>query len=173
MNTTLVPRSKNSLSKGIEAIKNADLTPIKRKLMEPEPHGYGWTQEQAEEGEVWYKRYLTAILTDPEMAGCVPNVAVDRFWHCHILDTAKYMEDCNNIFGFYLHHNQYVGMNGDEKVRDEMFSRTNKIFEDLFGENFGSMKHFPELTPKAMCEGTACIGSGCRHHEVPAPSPAS
>ncbi len=157
-------------SRALSAIEALDLTNIKRKLMQPEPHGYGWTPEQADEGEKWYKRYLTAVLLNPSSAGCVPNLAIDRFWHCHILDTQKYMADCEEIFGYYLHHGQYLGMNSDEEVRDELFEQTNRIYRQEFGEDLSVMKRvFPSLSGVTMCEGTACVGSGCRHHSLPIP----
>ncbi len=158
--------SKSAL-RGMEAIEALDLTDIKRKLMEPEPHGYGWTTEQANEGETWYKRYLETILANPDTAGCVPNVAIDRFWHCHILDTEKYIADCEAIFGHYLHHRQYMGMNGDGALRDELFTQTNSLYRARYGEDCSSMKHFPRFITATMCEGTACVGSGCRHHADP------
>ena len=33
-----------------------------------------------------------------------PTKLMDTIWHHHILDTKNYHNDCNNIFGFYLHH---------------------------------------------------------------------
>ncbi|NDE68086.1 hypothetical protein EB052_00600 [bacterium] len=163
----LCPELEKKVKRGSSAIELLDLTDIKRKLVQPEPHGYGWTQAQADEGEVWYKRYLTTILYNPESAGCVPNVAIDKFWHAHILDTEKYAQDCATIFGHFLHHRQYMGMNGDGKLRDNLFVETNRMYRELFGEDCSAMKHFERDAVVAMCEGTSCVGSGCRHHESP------
>ena len=32
------------------------------------------------------------------------NGDMDTVWHCHILQTQKYTQDCLAIFGHYLHH---------------------------------------------------------------------
>lgn len=34
----------------------------------------------------------------------VPNKQIDEMWHEHILDTRKYSDDCQTVFGYYLHH---------------------------------------------------------------------
>jgi hypothetical protein len=41
-----------------------------------------------------------------------PSKDVDAFWHGHILDTMKYAEDCDQVFGYFLHHFPYFGMRG-------------------------------------------------------------
>lgn len=156
----------NSLELGLVAIKTMDLKNIKRKLMEPEPAGQGWSQEQADEAEKWYRRYLEIVLRDQTSAGHVPNHIIDLFWHTHILDTESYARDCQNIFGCFLHHYQYLGMNGDIHVRDAFFVNTNNLYMKFFGESCTSMKHFKNVIKGAMCDegGANCIGSGCRHH---------
>ena len=154
----------HSLEAGLSALAALDLVDIKRKLMQAEPDGKGWNAEQVEEAEKWYRRYLEVVLRDETSAGYVPNYVTDVFWHTHILDTEAYARDCQNIFGSFLHHYQYLGLNGDEKVRDEAFVKTNEAYTAFFGEDCTSMKHFKEVTRVAMCEGTNCIGSGCRQH---------
>jgi len=37
-------------------------------------------------------------------AGLVPTQAIDRVWHCHILDTRRYRRDCLALFGYVIDH---------------------------------------------------------------------
>ena len=61
-------------------------------------------------------------------------------WHYHILDTSKYMSDCQNIFGNYLHHFPYLGMRGekDRGALIECFEETKKVYQQHFGSEMGS-----------------------------------
>jgi hypothetical protein len=50
-----------------------------------------------------YRRFLALHLAFPD-SDIVPCKLVDTIWHQHILDTRAYHEDCDAIFGSYLHH---------------------------------------------------------------------
>jgi len=65
----------------------------------------------------------------------VPSKDIDAFWHQHILDTKKYAEDCDMIFGYFLHHFPYFGIRGEDDARSlkEAFADTKKLFLDYFG----------------------------------------
>ncbi|MFM6129989.1 MAG: hypothetical protein ACKPBV_14885 [Sphaerospermopsis kisseleviana] len=60
---------------------------------------------------------------------------LDDYWHNHILDTRKYAEDCDLIFGFFLHHYPYFGLPGEEDEGQNIpaFAVTQKIWEEAFG----------------------------------------
>src|SRR5258708_21116700 len=91
----------------IAAIRALDLEPIKLRVMDTEL-GEGWTREYAETVERAYRNYLTMLVRHPEDAeDIVVSKAVDEFWHTHILHTMKYTEDCEKVFGYYLHHNPH------------------------------------------------------------------
>lgn len=122
-------------SADIEAL---DLSMIKRKLQDPE-EGLGWSAEECEEVEVEYKRYLTLKRAYPEQE-IVPNQQVDKFWHYHILDTQKYAEDCQVLFGYFLHHYPYFGMNGpeDEQALANAFAETAALYEAHFGAGYAA-----------------------------------
>jgi hypothetical protein len=67
----------------------------------------------------------------------VPSKEIDIFWHTHILDTQKYMSDCENLFGKYIHHFPYFGMRGEKDRRhlEKAFCETEKLFLLHFGES--------------------------------------
>ena len=93
----------------IAAIHALDLEPVKLRMMHAEL-GEGWTREYADSIGVAYQTYLTMLVKYPDDAeDILLSEDVDEFWHTHILQTRKYMQDCQNVFGNYLHHEPHVG----------------------------------------------------------------
>src|SRR5215467_12188185 len=117
----------------IAAIQALDLGPIKFKLMDRE-EGPGWSHEYVDRTEVGYKRFLTLLVTHPEET-LAPSKDVDKFWHGHILDTLKYAEDCDSIFGCFVHHFPYFGMRGAEDAANlaRAAETTQRLYEQEFG----------------------------------------
>jgi len=115
------------------AIQALDLEQVKRKLMD-EQKGQGWTREQADYYETEYKKFLTLIAKHPNEL-IAPANAVDKFWHGHILDTKKYAEDCDRVFGYFLHHFPYFGMRGKEDAENLVAAteNTKRFYEQEFG----------------------------------------
>jgi hypothetical protein len=118
----------------VAAIQALDLDPIKLKLMNPE-EGHGWSRKYADQMELAYKRFLTLLMTHPEET-IAPSKDVDKFWHGHILDTIKYAEDCQNVFGYFLHHFPYFGMRGAEDAANLKAAAEN--MKRLYQHEFGS-----------------------------------
>src|SRR5438445_2199299 len=118
----------------VGAIRALDLDPIKLKLMDLE-EGQGWSREYADSMELAYKRFLTLLVTHPEET-IAPSKDVDKFWHGHILDTLKYAEDCQKVFGNFLHHFPYFGMRGEEDAKNlaEAGRTTQRLYEQEFGK---------------------------------------
>lgn len=150
-------------------VAGIDLSPIKVKLMDPES-GEGWSREYADHVELWYRRFLVLTFKYPKKA-IVVNEAIDTFWHHHILDTRKYAEDCNLMFGHFLHHFPYFGMRGeaDTKNLQECFSETLNLIESEFGESlevaFGSrweQDNRPTRTEQPRFKGSTCSDCGGR-----------
>ncbi len=130
--------STNSLKKTsdqiVAKIHALDLAPIKFKLMDKE-EGHGWSRAYADHIEIEYKRFLTLLVKYPE-ASIAPSKDVDKFWHGHILDTLKYAEDCNHVFGYFLHHFPYFGMRGDEDAANlaAAAATMNRLYRQEFDE---------------------------------------
>lgn len=131
-----VPSQEVSLSR----LNEVDFSNIKTKLQMPQPEGMGWTLEQVELAEKWYRRFLTLHIKFPSGTH-VPNEIIDTFWHAHILDTHAYETDCRLVFGRFVHHFPYYGIRGenDRAARDNSFVETNKQYMELFGEDCCSM----------------------------------
>lgn len=117
-----------------QSIGNLDLEPIMIKVMDKE-EGLGWTLEFTHRVVVEYKRFLTLCLEYPQFA-MVPSTYVDDFWHFHILDTQSYQEDCQEIFGYFLHHFPYFGMRGEEDAQNLKLAwlASCALYEKRFGK---------------------------------------
>jgi hypothetical protein len=120
-------------SNEFKAIADLDLDPIKVKLMHKES-GEGWSLEKVNAVEVEYRRFLYLMKTFPNEV-TAPQVEVDVFWHYHILDTMKYAADCQEAFGYFLHHFPYIGMRGedDEQAQERAGQRMRELYEATFG----------------------------------------
>ena len=125
------------MMKGIdEDIAYIDLEMIKIKLQEPK-EGVDWSEEQCEDAEIEYKRYLMLCREFPApQYSIVPNKIMDTMWHYHILDTRAYCRDSDALFGGYFHHFPYFGMRGDEDAKQlkSSFEKTKQLYEKTFGE---------------------------------------
>lgn len=116
-----------------------DLEMIKMKMQQGDE--MGWSDEQCESAEIEYKRYLHLCLKYGK--GIVPNKIMDEMWHYHILDTRAYIDDCDKVFGHYLHHFPYFGLRGDEDEKNliETFNKTKKLYEIEFNEPISRDEH--------------------------------
>jgi hypothetical protein len=117
----------------LKVVARIDLSPINRVLKHENPEF--WTESVISETEMNYRRLLALFLLHPG-APIVVNKILDDYWHQHILDTKKYAEDCDNVFGYFLHHDPYFGINGelDRRNNQEAFALT----QDLWANTFGS-----------------------------------
>ena len=123
----------------IAAIQALDLEPVKLRAMDAEL-GEGWTREHADSIEVAYKNYLTMLVKYPDHAEEIMlSEDVDEFWHTHILQTRKYAQDCEKVFGNFLHHEPHVGevTAADLEKRNVLAETTRQLYE----REFGSARH--------------------------------
>ncbi len=134
----------------LRAIENLNLRMIKEKLMQAK----GWTQEQADIAEKWYKRFLILRVKYPDH-NAVPNELIDSVWHQHILDTRKYTDDCAGIFGEFLHHRPSYDKGNAERL-NAAFEQTNLYYRIEFGEDCamvfpGKIAQTSEVSSTALC----------------------
>jgi hypothetical protein len=117
-------------------IEALDLEAIKRKLMH-EQSGEGWSVARADAIAKEYRRFLFMMHQFPQES-FAPLVDVDTFWHYHILDTRKYAADCQQTFGYFLHHHPYVGLEaGDAAVNAAEHAQYGERMRQLYQASFG------------------------------------
>jgi hypothetical protein len=138
-------------------IEALDLTMIKLKLQDKE-EGQGWSKKQCDEAEKEYKCFLALKRKYPEK-DIVPNGDIDKFWHQHILDTAKYAVDCQELFGYFLHHYPYFGMNGKQDAENlsDAFEETKLLYKKHFGIDYvGAAKRCKAPKCRTQCKPVKC-----------------
>ena len=140
----------------MEDIQALDLSMIKLKLQDVE-EGPGWTSEKCDAMEVDYRRFLALKRAYPDVE-IVPNKEVDLFWHQHILDTEKYAQDCEALFGTFLHHYPYFGMQGEEDYARlcAAFSETQSLYEAHFGSEGGAGVKGGSTKCRTKCKPVKC-----------------
>ena len=119
----------------VAAIRALDLESVKSRVTDPKL-GEGWTRAYADSIEVAYKNYLTMLVKYQDDAeDILLSEDVDEFWHTHILQTIKYSEDCERVFGSYLHHNPHVGERKPEDLqkRAALAEKTRHLYRQEFG----------------------------------------
>ncbi|TWX68548.1 hypothetical protein ESZ36_08620 [Colwellia demingiae] len=104
------------------------------------PHGYklqkehNWSESKINYTINLYKEWLVLQVLYEDLS-FAPSELVDEFWHIHILDTRKYMNDCNSIKGEFIHHYPYFGLTDQENetVLESGFQLTKKLYLYHFG----------------------------------------
>lgn len=149
MNTQILAEKQSIF---IDDIMKLDLEMIKLKLQDSE-EGAGWTIELCNEVEIEYKRFLSLKRSYPD-SEIVPNKLVDRFWHQHILDTSKYHADCLDLFGYFVHHYPYFGMNGEADYQNlcNAFEET----KELYKLHFGTFQEINAARCRTACKPVKC-----------------
>lgn len=96
------------------------------------------SEEDSKELCLRYRQWLALKKCLPE-AELVPSKDIDDFWHEHILDTRKYVRDCEDLFGRFLHHEPCDDL-GDEALKEHeaAFLNTRSIYRHVFGEQLNS-----------------------------------
>jgi hypothetical protein len=145
-----VKSSRKTVDEIVGAIQALDLEPIKFKLMDAD-EGQGWSRAYVEQMAVAYKRFLTLLVTHPETP-IAPSKDIDKFWHGHILDTMKYAEDCEKVFGYFLHHFPYFGMRGEQDAA--ALNQAGDAMQQLYKQQFGE-----EMPQSRQADGAYCFAA--------------
>lgn len=140
-----------SLKAKVDAI---DLDPIAYKLVYPED-GQGWSPEKTYRLIELYRYFLVLNEIYPNIS-IVPTKEIDKVWHAHILDTAKYREDCERVFGRFVDHFPYFGMRGEEDAKN--LQAAYQTSRSLFIEHFGIDPSNPGVRA-ADCGSGSCSPS--------------
>jgi hypothetical protein len=121
-----------AFAEAVAKVDAIDLAPINKVLQHENPTF--WTDARLAATEADYRRLLVLNVLYPSDT-LVVNKILDDYWHQHILDTRKYAEDCEAVFGYMLHHYPYFGINGsdDRRRQREGFAMTQQLWEETFG----------------------------------------
>jgi hypothetical protein len=145
--------SQEKIDEAMAVVNSLKFEQMNKKLM----NEYAWSEKDISLGNIAYKRWLVLAACYPDFK-LVPTQKLDEYWHMHILDTKKYMEDCQLVFGKYLHHYPYFGIEGDGDYADKCFTVTKELFIKHFGEKISN-----ESGGCINCN-TACGTHGCRNN---------
>ena len=92
-----------------------------------------WSQDHICTLELLYRRFLHLNVTHPTTP-LAPSGCIDEYWHAHILHTSRYIDDCTNIAGRYIHHQPDDSRNPDPESLKVFFQNTCDLYEKTFGE---------------------------------------
>lgn len=108
-----------------------DFSPIINKLI----NHMGWSKSHALEICTMYRRFLILHKKYGQEHTLPPSEDIDEFWHMHILDTKRYRADCHKIFGYYLDHYPYLGIDESSNFKDleRAFNKTQELYAHEFG----------------------------------------
>lgn len=114
-------------------LSEIDFGPIAFKLIHADDQD-AWSLERATRAIELYRRFLFLNYLYPDQT-IVPSREIDQVWHTHILDTAKYREDCDTLFGRFMDHWPYLGVRdeADRQALNNAFDDTQQLFEKHFG----------------------------------------
>lgn len=112
-----------------QRLNQIDWQSIGKKLIDSNSIN-GWNYERVETAIYQYKMFLCVNYLFPKLP-IIPSQEIDEVWHCHILlDTRKYMQDCNELFGYVLHHISSINQRSQNDNSTEL---TQDLFMRLFG----------------------------------------
>lgn len=107
----------------------------------------GWLRSDAIQTCEQYRKFLLLNKKYRDQhAELPPSEDIDEFWHSHILDTEAYVRDCQQIFGKYMHHYPYFGIDDKSDLNDlnNAFENTKKLYLKEFGEEIiATRSQFP------------------------------
>ena len=147
----------SNLNANFKMIFELNLDSIKATLMQ-EDSGEGWSLKQVNVVEVEYRRFLCLMKLFPHEQ-VAPLATVDIFWHSHILDTMKYAVDCDQIFGYFLHHvpSRKSGEADEEAKHLRAGARMQELYEATFGKAYSRHEQGTMVTtrPEPVAAKTA------------------
>lgn len=128
-----------SLDAAKHYIDHLDFSNIINKMI----HHQGWRKSDAHQVCKMYKNYLYLRKKYDSQYALPPSEEIDEFWHNHILDTKQYRIDCEKIFGYYLDHYPYFGIDNTTTLTDleNAFAITQQLYYQEFGEPIYQVKN--------------------------------
>lgn len=119
-------------------ILELDLSTVAKNMISKQ----GWLKSEVNACSILYKNYLFLRYKYPD-EDLPPSQDIDEFWHNHILDTKKYREDCEKIFGCYLDHNPNLDIDSTTSMADlnHPFATTQRLHAKEFGYSITGVRY--------------------------------
>lgn len=135
----------------IEAI---DLSNTRARLIAKK----GMNPEEVDQAIADYRKYLYIVIKFEGKHE--PTPIIDEVWHDHILHTRKYMQDCQNIAGRYIHHQPYIVEMKADCYADKCSGTTNcqeGLEAKTCDADVSECTHDATMPPRAKtCDGGTC-----------------
>ena len=126
----------------------------------------GFSDERADRAISWYRMFLEFVAEHPDVHIAPPSAA-DKAWHNHILDTRRYMDDCLDIFGGYLHHDP-------EAFGTTLFDQGWDFTRDLYQRRYGvDLPAAPEAGAEEDRQAVTCYMASVEKIDRQAATPAA
>ncbi|REF26092.1 uncharacterized protein DUF1399 [Xenorhabdus cabanillasii] len=125
----------------LKKMESVNFENIIKKITKKHPNiARVWTEEGARDAVEQYKKFMFIVYKyENGDAYIAPSIEVDEIWHHHILDTKNYKKDCENIFGYFVHHFSYFPSSKNEedtfKSMNNHFMKTQELYFKEFGEH--------------------------------------
>jgi hypothetical protein len=139
-----------------EAVMSLQLKSVAEKLRSKK--GWWWNaSHDMKRLSMEYRQFLYLVISNPDTTVVPWSQDLDDFWHEHILDTAKYAEDCRLLNGGFIHHNPHMPKGTAEYQKGYQTTREKYIAA------FGKTSRFAgeREVPKVICSGGT---AGCGGH---------
>jgi hypothetical protein len=135
-------------------IPTFDLSDVVEQLSHKPEYSH-WTEARFQTAVQEYCKFLAMHKMYPDRM-IIPGRDVDSIWHRHILNTKRYMSDCEAYFGHYLHHSPHSRIMEGSQEANQMWRETLRLYEEMFGVK-------PKdgwLSGMSICNG-GCDGGAC------------
>jgi hypothetical protein len=107
--------------------------PTMRQIVARAADRHGWDRAQTELAVREYRRHLLIRYLHPGLRIAALNKAGDLLWHEHIIDTEKYRQDCERIFGGVVDHKPFYDEPSVPADQDPDILEAGRIYEHEFG----------------------------------------
>jgi hypothetical protein len=115
----------------LKKLQTLDWQTIRHHLLNSD-EGRDFTRAQAARAIWQYGLFLLLAQKYPGIR-LVPTEEIDAVLHAHIATDRQYHDDCQTLFGGFVHHSAGRGTRGDRAEWLEAFDRTKQLFEKTFG----------------------------------------
>ncbi|MBU6447504.1 hypothetical protein KGQ24_01520 [Patescibacteria group bacterium] len=135
-------RSARQVSRALIAIDAYPFSQVREKILVEEALPEGRVDEVIAE----FRRFLKLIAMGHRGIGMISR-DVDEVWHTFILFTRDYAEFCEEVFGFFLHHQPNL-------PSQPLGNESSVLFADAYRTEFGAIPAIWGIKDGAQCFST-------------------